>query len=81
MLENAQEMLIKNVNGNHTNSHSHGHSHGHKSDVALVGWMIIVGDAFHNFADGLGACGISSFNSKIWPIDKVYLDFAENGLS
>ncbi|CBY09133.1 unnamed protein product [Oikopleura dioica] len=74
MLENAQEMLIKNVNGNHTNSHSHGHSHGHKSDVALVGWMIIVGDAFHNFADGLaiGAAFSASYSIGLGTVFAVF---------
>jgi len=74
MLENAQEMLIKNGNGNPASSHSHGHSHGRKSDVALVGWMIIVGDAFHNFADGLaiGAAFSASYSIGLGTVFAVF---------
>ena len=37
----------------HSHAHTHGHSHIH-GDIAMVGWMVIFGDALHNFADGLG---------------------------
>ena len=31
----------------------HNHSHEVPQSVAAVAWMVIVGDGFHNFADGL----------------------------
>ena len=37
--------------------HHHHHHHSHKIDettsIATVAWMVIVGDGFHNFSDGL----------------------------
>ena len=40
--------------GGHGHSHGgHGHSHG-LDGIAMVGWMVILGDGLHNFADGLG---------------------------
>jgi len=39
------------------NHHHHHHHHSHKIDkdtsIATVAWMVIVGDGFHNFSDGL----------------------------
>ena len=41
--------------GGHGHSHGHGgHGHSH-GGVAMVGWMVILGDGLHNFADGLGS--------------------------
>jgi len=34
-------------------SSGHNHSHNVPGSVASVAWMVIVGDGFHNFADGL----------------------------
>ena len=31
--------------------HEHGHAHGH--DAGRSGWMIVIGDSFHNFTDGV----------------------------
>lgn len=62
--------------GGHGHSHGgHGHSHG-LDGIAMVGWMVILGDGLHNFADGLGkyrkkgrfwsfSAGIYGFCSKI----------------
>lgn len=41
----------------------HGHSHGDKNitkdtKISSVAWMVIVGDGFHNFSDGL-AVGVA----------------------
>ena len=42
------------LGGGHGHSHGHGgHGHSH-GGVAMVGWMVILGDGLHNFADGLG---------------------------
>ncbi|CAG5095033.1 Oidioi.mRNA.OKI2018_I69.XSR.g13999.t1.cds [Oikopleura dioica] len=74
MLENAQEMLIKNGNGHvGHHGHTHGHSHG-PNDVALVGWMVILGDAFHNFADGLaiGAAFSASYSIGLGTVFAVF---------
>jgi len=54
-------------------SHGHGHSHGGDKDitgetkVASVAWMVIVGDGFHNFSDGLavGAAFSASISSGV----------------
>ena len=35
-----------------TNAH-HGHSHDHGNDSGRSGWMIVIGDSFHNFTDGI----------------------------
>ncbi len=50
--------------------HNHGHSHGtidNKTSIAHVAWMVIVGDGFHNFSDGLaiGAAFAASYTSGI----------------
>jgi zinc and cadmium transporter len=37
--------------GSAAGGHVHGHSHGH--DMGRSGWMIVVGDSFHNFTDGV----------------------------
>ena len=50
-IEELEEGLISPVG--HTHAHGHGHGHLHNG-VAMVGWMIILGDGLHNFADGLG---------------------------
>lgn len=33
--------------------HAHGHNHGHQHDQGRSGMMIMVGDTFHNFVDGI----------------------------
>jgi len=38
--------------GHHRNG-GHHHSHNAPGSVASVAWMVIVGDGFHNLADGL----------------------------
>ena len=37
----------------HGHGHAHGHSHELGTSVASIAWMVIMGDGFHNFADGL----------------------------
>ncbi len=36
----------------HDHAHSHGHDHHDESGRTSSGWMIIIGDGFHNFTDG-----------------------------
>ena len=52
----------------------HGHSHG-LNGVALVGWMIILGDALHNFADGIaiGAAFMASYSIGLGTVLAVFL--------
>ena len=38
-------------------SHAHYHAHDHSHDRGRSGWMIVVGDAFHNFTDGVIIAG------------------------
>ena len=51
--------------------HQHHHHHSHKIDkatsIATVAWMVIVGDGFHNFSDGLavGAAFSASLTSGL----------------
>lgn len=54
----------------HDLEHDHGHSHGtidKDTSIATVAWMVIVGDGFHNFSDGLaiGAAFAASYSSGI----------------
>jgi zinc and cadmium transporter len=36
----------------HAHGHTHGHTHGHGGSASSA-WMVIIGDGFHNFTDGL----------------------------
>ena len=54
----------------HADDRHHHHHHGEKeitkeTNVASVAWMVIVGDGFHNFSDGLavGAAFSASLTS------------------
>lgn len=63
-LNSSNEHLEKTTPGDgpvDKDKHSgyHGHSHGEKP-VATVAWMIIFGDAFHNFIDGLSIGGCNN---------------------
>lgn len=37
----------------HGHGHGHGHAHGHGHDRGRSGMLIIIGDGFHNFVDGI----------------------------
>jgi zinc transporter ZupT len=52
---------VKETTWGHNNG-GHHHSHNVPGSVASVAWMVIVGDGFHNFADGL-AIGSAFANS------------------
>lgn len=47
----------KDEHDHNQHHHHHHHHHSHKIDkatsIATVAWMVIVGDGFHNFSDGL----------------------------
>lgn len=55
----------------HDHHHHHHHHHSHNIDkttsIASVAWMVIVGDGFHNFSDGLavGAAFSASLTSGL----------------
>jgi zinc transporter ZupT len=53
--QHCDPMVKTNTWGHNGNSSSGGHNHSHfvSGSVASVAWMVIVGDGFHNFADGL----------------------------
>ena len=48
--QNCDPKLKADTWGHHR---GHNHSHNVPGSVASVAWMVIVGDGFHNFADGL----------------------------
>jgi zinc and cadmium transporter len=48
----------------HAHDHEHGHGHG-DHDGERVGWMIVLGDAFHNFTDGVIIAGAFLANTKL----------------
>jgi len=50
--EHCDPGLKEDTWGHHGNA-GHHHSHNVPGSVASVAWMVIVGDGFHNFADGL----------------------------
>lgn len=54
--ENSKELLAVTANNTHNHAHSHlpaGLGEGGNGDVAPVAWILLIGDAIHNFVDGL----------------------------
>lgn len=45
--------------------HAHGDGRGHAHEGERVGWMIVFGDAFHNFTDGVIIAGAFLANTKL----------------
>ena len=57
-IDNGDQSFEEEDRDNHHNDHHHHHHHhSHNIDkstsIATVAWMVIVGDGFHNFSDGL----------------------------
>ena len=71
--ENATEAGSDDKDDDSVEQEGHGHSHGGnkaitgETKVASVAWMVIVGDGFHNFSDGLavGAAFSASISSGV----------------
>ena len=51
--QNCKLLRKDNARGGDDLTDRHDHSHALPGSVASVAWMVIVGDGFHNFADGL----------------------------
>jgi len=49
----------------HVKPHDPDHGHGHGHEGERVGWMIVFGDAFHNFTDGVIIAGAFLANTKL----------------
>ena len=74
MASDAQEDFHKNCDeaelpNHHAHTHHH-HSHQPPGSVAAVAWMVIVGDGFHNFADGLAIGEFPSFFFVCLKVDR-----------
>jgi zinc and cadmium transporter len=50
-------------------SHAHGHDHGH--DGGRTGWMIVFGDSFHNFTDGVIIAGAFLADMRIGVVTAI----------
>ena len=53
MHKNCETPAVDQVNMVQSRGGHHHHSHEVPGSVAAVAWMVIVGDGFHNFADGI----------------------------
>jgi zinc and cadmium transporter len=56
----------------HAHDHSHaGHSHAHETGRTTSAWMIIIGDGFHNFTDGLAITAAFMADFKIGVVTSI----------
>jgi len=53
----------------HDHGHGHGHGRGHEGE--RVGWMIVFGDAFHNFTDGVIIAGAFIADVKVGVVTSI----------
>lgn len=64
--ENLSDGTEQSYEEEHNHDHQHHHHHSHtinkNTSIATVAWMVIVGDGFHNFSDGLAVGAAFSFS-------------------
>ena len=64
--ENLSDGTEQSYEAEHDHDHHHHHHHSHtinkNTSIATVAWMVIVGDGFHNFSDGLAVGAAFSFS-------------------
>lgn len=55
----------------HAHGHSHGHGHGNTHDHGRSGLMIMIGDTFHNFVDGVLIAAAFMVDAKLGMVTAV----------